>query len=152
LLGQPESYKSQIDAMVRGFMQVWVKFEAMLPGELARVQGILEGMSPGEMPFRDREYELFFRVSSILSQEQSMTMGELSAALSVPLSKATRTADWLVAHDFVRRTADREDRRVVRLTLTANGLMLHRLIEEQYPRARRGNPGVPVSRREGIAF
>ena len=127
---QPESYESQIDEVVRGFMQVWMKFEAMLPGELARVQGLLEGMSPEEVPVRDRDYELFYRVSSILSQKQSLTMGELSTVLSAPLSKATRTADWLVARGFIERTPDKEDRRIVRISLTASGLTLHRLIEE----------------------
>lgn len=127
---EPEHYESQIDDVVRGFILVWIKFEAMLPGELARVQSMLEGMSAEELPVKDRDYELFYRISSVLSQKQSMTMGEVSTALSAPLSKATRTADWLVARGYIERTPDKEDRRIVRISLTGSGMVLHRLIEE----------------------
>jgi DNA-binding MarR family transcriptional regulator len=91
---------------------------------------MLEGISAEDAPAKDRDYELFYRVSSVLSRKQSMTMGEVSAALSAPLSKATRTADWLVARGYIERIPDREDRRIVRILLTPNGLTLHRLIEE----------------------
>ena len=125
-----ETYEAQIDEVVRGFILVWEKFETMLPGEMARLQNTFEGMSAEDQPVKDRDYELFYRVSSILARKQSMTMGEVSTALSAPLSRATRTADWLVARGFVERTPDKEDRRIVRVSLTPNGLTLHRLIEE----------------------
>ncbi len=120
-------YAKQIDRTVSGFMQVWVQFEAMLPAEIARVQGPLEGMLPEDAGVRD--YELFYRISSLLSTKESVTMGEMSAALSFPLSKATRTADWLVAHGFIQRIPDKEDRRIVRISLTPKGMILHRAVE-----------------------
>jgi DNA-binding MarR family transcriptional regulator len=122
-------YEGQIDSVVSDFMQVWINFETLLPVELARLQEPLAGMSPYEASYRDRDYELFFRVSSILADKTSMTMGEMSAALAVPLSKATRSADWLVAHEYVKRAADPSDRRIVRVSLTPRGLALHRAIK-----------------------
>jgi DNA-binding MarR family transcriptional regulator len=122
-------YEGQIDSVVSDFMQVWIKFETLLPVEVARIEEPLAGMSPYEASYRDRDYELFFRVSSILADKTNMTMGEMSAALAVPLSKATRSADWLVAHEYVKRAADPSDRRIVRVSLTPRGLALHRAIK-----------------------
>jgi DNA-binding MarR family transcriptional regulator len=56
-------------------------------------------------------------------------MGELSGALSVPLSTATRMVDWLVSSGYAQRLPDVEDRRVVRVALTDSGRELHRTIE-----------------------
>lgn len=61
-------------------------------------------------------------------------MGELSQALSVPLYSATRAVDSLVAVGLVDRQSDPGDRRVVRVTLTEDGLRLHRAIEEHLAR------------------
>jgi DNA-binding MarR family transcriptional regulator len=134
LQNQPDNYETQIDEIVHGFMQVWIKFEAMLPAELARVQGLLDGMSPEKALSRDSDYEVFYRVSSVLSQKNNVMMGELSAALSIPLSKATRIADWLIAHEYIARIPDTDDRRIVRIALTQKGLILHRAVEDNIRR------------------
>lgn len=51
-------------------------------------------------------------------------MGELSRALDVPLSTATRLVDWLVDNDYVQRQPDLGDRRIVRVGLTDAGRRL----------------------------
>ena len=56
-------------------------------------------------------------------------MGEFSNALSVPLSNATRIADWLVDNGYVQRLPDSEDRRVVRVSLTDMGKELFKAID-----------------------
>jgi DNA-binding MarR family transcriptional regulator len=56
-------------------------------------------------------------------------MGELSDALSVPLSTATRMVDWLVKNGYAQRLPDPEDRRIVRVTLTSNGRKIYKAIE-----------------------
>jgi DNA-binding MarR family transcriptional regulator len=48
-------------------------------------------------------------------------MGELSAGLKIPLSSATRIVDWLVRGNFLERTYDPKDRRVVLVKMTKNG-------------------------------
>ncbi len=51
-------------------------------------------------------------------------MGELSKALDVPLSTATRIVDWLVKGGYAERLPDPQDRRVVRVALTKYGRAL----------------------------
>ena len=122
-------YDSQITAVVHGFMQVWNKFEATLDKELAQIRENLEGMHPQRVGQSDTNYELFYRASSSIYPKGSMTMGELSDALSVPLSTATRIADWLVENGYIQRFNDLEDRRVVRVALTDSGRGLFEAID-----------------------
>ena len=68
-----------------------------------------------------------FRIPLLLSQRDTPpTMSELSAELGIPMSSATRMADWLVRAKVVERCDDPRDRRVVRLCLTGNGRELIR--------------------------
>jgi len=57
-------------------------------------------------------------------------MGELSQALDVPLSSATRIVDHLVKHEYAQRLADPDDRRIVRVSLTDTGQRLFRGLDE----------------------
>jgi DNA-binding MarR family transcriptional regulator len=72
----------------------------------------------------------FYNLSSTLYHNSNLTMGELSQALAVPLSTATRMLDWWVDNEFAQRLNDPEDRRVVRVSLTDIGKRLHELIEK----------------------
>lgn len=119
-----------ITDIVHGFMQVWNKFESTLDKELAQIRENLEGMHPHRVGQSDANYELFYRASSSIYPQGSMTMGEFSTALSVPLSTATRIADWLVDNGYVQRFNDPEDRRVVRIALTDNGRGLYKAIDK----------------------
>ena len=58
-------------------------------------------------------------------------MGELSQALSVPLYTATRMVDSLVENGLAERLPDPDDRRIVRVTLTDDGLRFHEAIESR---------------------
>jgi len=126
---EQKAYADQITAVVEGFVQVWIKFEAMLYDELAKTQDSREGGHPESEPRSYTNYDLFYRVSSSMRGKDNVTMGELSSALSVPLSTATRMVDWLVSSGYAQRLPDAEDRRVVRVALTDSGRDLHRTIE-----------------------
>jgi DNA-binding MarR family transcriptional regulator len=77
-----------------------------------------------------------FRIPALLEQRETPpTMGELSAELGIPLSSATRMADWLVSAKIAERCDDPHDRRVVRLCMTEHGRQLMQLTT-QYIRAR----------------
>ncbi len=68
------------------------------------------------------DHVFMFRIPLLLSQRETPpTMGELSAELGIPLSSATRMADWLVRAKVVERCNDPRDRRVVRLCITDSG-------------------------------
>jgi len=131
----PKAHDAQIALIVHGFMQVWNKYEATLSRELAQIQDRLGGMQQGRNAHPDANYELFYRVSSNIHGRDSLTMGELSSALSVPLSTATRMVDWLVDNGYVQRLPDPDDRRVVRVALTEAGKEVHQTIDS-YVKAR----------------
>ncbi|MEM7516848.1 MAG: MarR family transcriptional regulator [Planctomycetota bacterium] len=52
---------------------------------------------------------------------QGATPSEIAAQLTDPRADVTRLADRLVREGYVHRAPDKEDRRVVRLTLTDDG-------------------------------
>lgn len=116
-----KAYVDRIPPIVQGFVEVWNKFEAMLFNELASTLKENDGIYSN--------YGLFYRISSNIFPENDLTMGELSNALSVPLSTATRMVNWMVTDGYIKRLPDPEDRRVVRVALTEKGLDLHRSIK-----------------------
>lgn len=126
---QQKLYDEQITAVVHGFTQVWNKFEVMLGKELFQIQNRLNGIQPGKEPHTISNHELFYRVSNSIQQKSNLTMGELSNALSVPLSTATRIVDWLVDNGYAQRLSDQEDRRIVRVALTDAGREMHTIID-----------------------
>ena len=68
------------------------------------------------------DHSFLVRVFIILAHSGTpLTMGELSAELKIPLSSATRIVDWLVRGNFLERTYDPKDRRVVLVKMTKNG-------------------------------
>ena len=73
--------------------------------------------------------ELVYRISSCIHLMGNPTMGELSSALSLPFSTATRMVDYLVARGYLQRLSDTTDRRVVRVALTDKGDNIHQFIE-----------------------
>ncbi len=76
------------------------------------------------------------RIPLLLTQRSTPpTMSEVSAELGIPMSSATRMADWLVRAKIVQRRRDADDRRVVRLCMTESGQELIR-VGGQYMRAR----------------
>lgn len=73
------------------------------------------------------DFDLFYSVGNAFSSqaEPTMTMGDLSRNLNVPLSTATRIVDWLVSKDYAQRLPDPDDRRVVRVAMTETGLKMY---------------------------
>ncbi|MDD5126871.1 MAG: MarR family transcriptional regulator [Dehalococcoidales bacterium] len=128
-MNKDELYDSQITTVVHGFMQVWNRFEATLSKELAQIQNSLQGMHPQREHQQNTNYELFYRACTGIYPEGNVTMGEFSNALSVPLSTATRIADWLVNNGYFQRIPDDNDRRVVRVALTDTGKKLYQVID-----------------------
>jgi len=65
-----------------------------------------------------------------LSSNEKPSMSELGRSISMDLSSLTRTVDELVKKEFVARKRDPEDRRMVRVALTAKGKKIIRRFEE----------------------
>lgn len=118
----------QIQAQAEQMKQIWQDllnaqgpFRAALPADLERARSKLGGH---DKEVRGGEYHLqaFIRLAAIFTQKaRPLTMGEISEALNVPLSTATRMVDALVEQGYAERLPDPHDRRVVRVTLSAEG-------------------------------
>lgn len=120
MLDEPPASGDQIVRFVHFLREVLGKVAAPPPQEVVELHRIIHGPESRERP----DFAQFHRLGYILLQRQSPTMGELSQALSVPLSTATRMANWWVEHGYAERLSDPEDRRVVRLRLTPSGRRL----------------------------
>lgn len=126
----PEIYKTQIVQIIQGLMQLKAGSKAFFPQELTELKNGLDDMSSRPGSYRGGNYDLFYRVSCILYHKDSLKMGELSGALSVPLSTATWMVGWLVDNGYAIRSSDPADRRVVQISLTERGKRLHEIAQE----------------------
>ena len=72
---------------------------------------------------------VFFHAAVVLYRRGNLTMGELSEAVSVPFSTATRVASWFVDTGYAERLSDPDDRRVVRLALTDRGRRVNEAVQ-----------------------
>jgi DNA-binding MarR family transcriptional regulator len=106
----------QAAEIVRNLVRLKPRLKLRLPPDMARAKAQLDTLrSAGD-------HETPFQVGIVLSRQQEpLSMGELSKALDVPLSTATRIADWWVKNGYVERSPDPKDRRVVRVALTKSG-------------------------------
>ncbi len=118
--------EEQIALVVHGFVQLWNRFEETITREVATHQGL--NHSAGEGRFVE-DNTLLFRVGTAINSFPSMSMGELSEALAVPVSTATRVVDTLVERGYIERFPDPEDRRVVRVRFTRKGSHLYKFID-----------------------
>lgn len=121
----------QIIEFLIALMRYRRRMMATLPDEVSSLKAKLDKLHLGEMGRRNADHDLMFRLGVVLSrQETPLPMGELSKALAVPLSTATRIVDGLVDNGFATRVADPDDRRVVRITLTEDGREMYRVLGE----------------------
>jgi DNA-binding MarR family transcriptional regulator len=119
---------NELADILRRILYLRPHWKAVLPENVAAMKAYLDeerlkGNASG------LNFNLVYNIGVILAREPgAITMGEFSHALNVPLSTATRIADWMVGHGYVQRKRDPDDRRVVRLSLTDTGQELYRTI------------------------
>lgn len=126
-----------IETQAEQMKQIWQdllsqqgNLRAALPADLERARAKL---GAHDKDARGGEYHLqaFNRLATIFTQQaRPLTMGEISEALNVPLSTATRTIDALVEQGYAERLPDAHDRRVVRVTLSAEGKQVYALFNQ----------------------
>jgi DNA-binding MarR family transcriptional regulator len=122
-----DTQTAQFAEVVRQFIRLRPRLKTVQPEdeESAGMIARLMDSHPHGAAAGSADFDLLYSVFVILSQNREpVTMGELSQALDVSLSTATRIVDWLVKNSFVARLADPEDRRIVRVTLTETGQAL----------------------------
>ena len=105
---------------------VCLRVDLMLPEHLVRFKQQMESSRGSAGNWEDNTF--LFRIFTILAQSDiPPTMGELSTELGLPFSSTTRLVDWLERAKFVERTHDSQDRRVVRVHMTASGEQLYQI-------------------------
>jgi len=107
------------------------RLRGKLPEQILNVKTSIQKHNLREKIEQVNDRDVFLTIGFVFSrQSEPITMGDLSHILGLPFSTATRTVDWLVNNNYVRRLSDPEDRRVVRVELTVAGKELYRAIND----------------------
>lgn len=89
------------------------------------LDNIRKVMMPEELISIDLSVSKFELLALLLVQRQKYsTMGDLAQSMAVPMSTATGVTDRLVKKGLLARGSSTEDRRVVTVSLTAEGIAL----------------------------
>ena len=145
----------QISEIFHGFIRLKPLLNAPLTSKSLQAMRQLKALHSEINIVRFDVSGLFFRLAVILYEHaQPMTMGELSKELDAPLSTTTRLVDWLVTHHFVERSPDREDRRIVRVSMTATGRVTYQEMNNLFAGRLEHVLGLltPVERRQFITL
>jgi DNA-binding MarR family transcriptional regulator len=111
------------------------KLASPSPDEMDDILNQIEEINPKQGPHFVTDLSAFYNLSNILYHSGKLTMGELSHALAMPMSTATRAVERWVDSGFAQRLSDPDDRRIVRIDLTENGKRLHEIIENSISRS-----------------
>jgi DNA-binding MarR family transcriptional regulator len=110
------AHVDQAAAIVRDMVRLRPRLKLTLPPDLARAKAQLDTLRA------TGDHGTLLQVGVVLAcQSEPLSMGELSKALDVPLSTATRIVNWWVKSGYAERLPDVQDRRVVRVALTKAG-------------------------------
>ena len=117
--------KDIVDILLRLFY-LRRRFRGKLPEQIVNIKTSIKEHNLREKIEQINDRDVFFTIGFVFSRRSMpVTMGDLSRILGVPFSTATRTVDWLVNNSYAQRLSDPEDRRVVRVELTAAGKELY---------------------------
>jgi DNA-binding MarR family transcriptional regulator len=121
----PGTRKDVIDIILRLFY-LRRRLRGKLPEEMLDIKASIQEHNLRKKIEQINDQDVFFIIGFVFSsRSKPVTMGDLSRILGVPFSTATRTVDWLVENGYVQRLSDPQDRRVVRVELTAAGEELY---------------------------
>jgi DNA-binding MarR family transcriptional regulator len=127
---QSQHSKDMVELIQRLF-RLKNRFRVVIPENLIAVRQKMQTLETGGKHGDGNGFDVFYRVGHIFTRHpEPLTMGELSHAMDVPLSTATRITDWLVNNTYAQRLPDPKDRRVVRVALTPTGMELYQTIHE----------------------
>lgn len=128
-----DAHTRQLNEIVRHLVRLKARLKPVQAedSEFARLRQRLTESHPQGKAGSLADAGYVFHLGALLAGERdSLTMGELSLALEVPDSTATRIVDWLVKSDYAERQADPADRRVVRVRLTRTGKATYKMLDE----------------------
>jgi DNA-binding MarR family transcriptional regulator len=121
-----QGFDHLIDMVHRVLVLRRSRSQTLLPPDLASIKTRVI-----EANLNAKTFDIIYLLGIMISrQAEPLTMSEISQALEVPMSTATRVVDWFVRNGFAARLPDPSDRRVVRITLTEAGMAVYRATNE----------------------
>jgi DNA-binding MarR family transcriptional regulator len=127
-----DTYINEFVGIIQEFVRLKSRLKPVQPidDEVARIRRqFMESHPSGKGPMADMG--LLFHIGILLGEQaDSLTMSELSQALEIPMSSATRIMDWLVTGGYAERRPDPADRRVVRVALSETGQHMYKLMNQ----------------------
>ena len=122
---QQNASAERVDQLLQHLTEIMPKLTSMPPELRAHLLAQLGGVHPKFSPHLVAEPPTMHRIASMLYGNPKPTMGELSKALSLPLSTMSRIISMLEEQGFAKRLPDAEDGRVVRVDLTDTGRQIY---------------------------
>jgi len=121
-MSKPMNRTSELTDVIHRIIRHRPRLRAIVPQDLAQLKAKLAAMHLDGHASGVDDFDVMLKIGVILAhQPEGVTMGEVSKAMDVPLSTATRIVDWLVNSGYAARLADKDDRRVVRVAFTSTG-------------------------------
>jgi DNA-binding MarR family transcriptional regulator len=107
-----------------------------MPSDMrSHLTGRPDGIHPRFSPHLIAEPPTIHRMASMLCGDPKPTMGDLSKALSLPLSTVSRIVSMFEEQGFAQRMPDAEDGRVVRVGLTDTGRVIYEAMQSHAVRS-----------------
>jgi DNA-binding MarR family transcriptional regulator len=73
-----------------------------------------------------------FKTLRLLKKDQFISVGELAKKMGLSNSRLTRIIDGLVSKEVIKREINSDDRRVMEVTLTTEGIRMAESVKEKY--------------------
>ena len=115
----------RVHRLLQHLTEIMPKLTSMPPEMRSHLMSQLDRVHSRFSPRLVAEPPTMHRIASMLYGDPKPTMGELSKALSLPLSTVSRIVSMLEEQGFAKRQPDAEDGRVVRVGLTDTGRQIY---------------------------
>ena len=133
--GREKASAERVDQLLHHLMEIMPKLTSMPPEMRSQLMSQLDRVHPRFSPRLVAEPPTMHRIASMLHGDPKPTMGELSEALSLPLSTVSRITSTLEEKGFARRLPDAEDGRIVRVDLTDAGRQIYEAMQSHRVRS-----------------
>ncbi len=122
---QQDASTKRVYQLLEYLLEIIPKLTSVPPELKAHFDSQLDGVQTRLSPHLIAAPPTIHRMASMLYGNPKPTMGELSKALSLPLSTVSRIVSMLEEQRFAKRLPDAADGRVVRVDLTDAGRRIH---------------------------
>ena len=126
---QQHASAEQVAQFLQHITEILPKLRSMPPDMRSHLGGQFDRIHPRFSPHLVADPPTIRRMASMLHRDPKPTMGELSEALSLPLSTVSRIVSMFEEKGYVERQSDAEDGRVVRVALTDAGHQIYEAMQ-----------------------